>query len=76
MSDSFVHAAQSASKDCHKCNGTGSYMYDHNHGTVCDMCCKHDRGFWQLLKHYGDNNGKWCCLAGCGYTLSFNPDEN
>jgi len=41
-------------------------MYDHNHGTICDLCCKHDKGRWHLQEHYGAKNGKWCCLAGCG----------
>lgn len=59
---------------CSKCNDTGWFQYDHNHSQPCYVCCKHDKGFWQLLKHYGEDNGKWCCLAGCGYLLTFNPD--
>ena len=27
-------------------------------------------GWWQLKKHYGENNGKWCCRAGCGKTVN------
>ena len=54
---------------CGKCNGTGSYQYDHNHGTVCDACCPHDQGWWLLMHHYGDNNGKYCCKRGCGHTV-------
>lgn len=64
--NSFDYAALNANPTCPKCNGTGKYMYDHNHGTICDLCCKHDRGYWQLLEHYGEKNGKWCCRAGCG----------
>lgn len=73
-SDAFVHAAANAKPDCPKCGGTGSYMYDHNHGTICDLCCKHDQGFWQLGEHHAEP-GKWCCLAGCGQTWGFNPDQ-
>jgi hypothetical protein len=25
-------------------------------------------GWWKLEKHYGKDNGKWCCKAGCGFT--------
>jgi hypothetical protein len=55
--------------DCSKCFDTGSYMYDENHGTVCDKCCQHDEGWWMLEEHYGEDNGKWCCKAGCGTLL-------
>jgi hypothetical protein len=53
---------------CAKCNGTGWYQYDHNHSKVCEVCCKHDKGFWELEEHYGEDNGKLCCLNGCGFT--------
>lgn len=69
MTNSFEHAAKNASPDCPKCNGTGSYMYDHNHGTVCDLCCKHDLGWWLLSDVHGKDSGKWCCKAGCGYKV-------
>ena len=58
---------------CKKCHDTGWYGYGDNHATVCDKCCKHDQGFWFLTEHYY-MAGNWCCLAGCGYTLPFNPD--
>ena len=74
MNDSFQHSAANAKPECPKCKGTGSYMYDHNHGTICEQCCKHDRGFWFLLPGYVDA-GKWCCLAGCGFTMDQNPDD-
>lgn len=64
--DSFAHARANARPDCPKCNGSGTYMYDHNHGTICDLCCRHDQGWWLLVQHYGASNGKWCCRAGCG----------
>lgn len=60
---------------CKLCNNTGWYHYDHNHKTVCSLCCKHNEGFWQLKNHYGINNERWCCLAGCGFIISFNPDN-
>ncbi len=76
MNESFEHAKIAASPDCPICHGTGMYMYDHNHGTICRRCCKHDMGFWALTPHHegyaaGD---RWCCLAGCGLAFSFNPD--
>jgi hypothetical protein len=73
--DALDHARANAKSDCAVCNGTGTFKYDHNHSTVCGKCCKHDRGFWQLTKHHS-NPGHWCCLAGCGYTLTFNPDAD
>ena len=51
---------------CPKCAGTGWYHYSHNHSKPCEVCCQHDKGYWQLHEHYGDKNGKWACLAGCG----------
>jgi len=68
--DSFEHAKQNANKDCPKCHGAGSYQYSTHgtpHFTICNLCCKHDRGFWKLVEHYGNDNGKWCCIAGCGF---------
>lgn len=55
-------------EECPKCHGTGSYQYDENHGKICEVCCKHDKGFLELQGHYGADNGKMCCKAGCGYT--------
>lgn len=57
------------SGDCRKCGGTGWYQYDHNHRTICDFCCTHKEGWWLLKEHYGSDNGKWCCRAGCGTTV-------
>ncbi len=54
-----------AASECPKCQGVGWYRYDEIHSTVCDLCCKHDQGWFQLSEHYGSNNGKWCCKA-CG----------
>lgn len=57
-------------EECKKCSGTGWFKYDHTHSMVCGECCKHDKGSWLLKEHYGKDNGKWCCLAGCGLTRS------
>ncbi len=54
---------------CKKCNGTGSYMYDHNHSQVCDACCPHDQGWWELSEcyvGYVEGLDNFCCKAGCG----------
>lgn len=78
MNDAFEHAAQNASPDCPKCKGTGSYQYSTHgtpHFTICNLCCKHDRGWWLLEEYYGADNGKWCCKAGCGKTEKENPSE-
>lgn len=73
--NTFVHAASNANPSCLKCKGTGTYMYDHNHGTICDLCCQHDLGRWLLKENYGVNNDRWCCLAGCGKTWATKYDE-
>lgn len=74
--NSFEHAKIAARPDCPICHGSGMYMYDHNHGTICWRCCKHDQGFWALTSHHeGYSSGyRWCCLAGCGLAFPFNPD--
>ena len=76
MSESFDNAKRNAKSDCPKCHGTGGYMYDHNHSTVCNLCCLHNMGWWKLEKHYGENNGKWCCRAGCGKTVDELPHQD
>lgn len=54
---------------CPRCHGQGVYYYDQNHGKPCEVCCKHDGGWWDLTEHHagyvagGDNA---CCLLGCG----------
>lgn len=68
--DPWANAAANASPDCPKCNGTGSFMYDRSHNTICNLCCKHNMGWWLLEKHYGKDNGKMCCKAGCGMTTT------
>ena len=54
---------------CQKCGGTGRYMYDHNHGKPCEVCCKHDQGWWELTKYFSgyiEGADNRCCKAGCG----------
>jgi len=53
--------------NCPKCRGNGSYSYNENHDKLCELCCDHDGGWWELKEHYGINNGKMCCLKGCGF---------
>lgn len=50
---------------CQRCQDTGIWRYDENHGQPCPDCCPHDQGVWMLTFEYGDE-GKWCCKAGCG----------
>jgi hypothetical protein len=58
-----------ANLNCVLCSGRGYYSYDENHGKFCENCCLHNKGFWLLKEHYGKNNGRYCCLAGCGFTI-------
>lgn len=73
--DVWDNAKKNAKKDCPKCHGTGQYYYDNEHGTICALCCQHNMGWWKLEKHYGKNNGKWCCKAGCGTTKRTIPKK-
>jgi hypothetical protein len=54
---------------CPKCKGTKWYSYDENHSTICNLCCQHEQGWWDLTRFHhgyreGEDNG--CCLTGCG----------
>lgn len=71
--DVWKNAAAGANANCAKCSGTGVYHYDHNHGTICPECCRHNMGFWQLGEIHGGEAGKWCCGAGCGKTWDVKP---
>ena len=71
---SFAYAKANARPDCPKCNGAGTYMYDHNHGKICELCCQHDQGWWQLTELHS-HPGKWCCKGGCGYISPTDPPE-
>ena len=75
--NAFEYAKLNANPSCSKCAGTGRYQYTTHgtpHFTICDLCCKHDKGYWQLKEWYKDKNNMWCCLAGCGHLLERNPD--
>jgi len=55
--------------DCIKCKGTGWYQYSPDHSTICNSCCKHEEGWWDLTEGYYQfkkdaDNG--CCRKGCG----------
>lgn len=59
---------------CNKCYGRGWYMYDENHGARCDACCTHSKGWFKLKDHHSDNNGKFCCVEGCGTLTNSDPE--
>ena len=73
--DSHVSAAINANPGCAKCHGTGIYQRDERHTAICDLCCKHNQGWWQLEGAYGPDNGKWACKAGCGVIVDSPPLE-
>jgi len=73
--DAFASAAMNADRDCPKCHGTGVYRYDDRHAAICDACCKHNQGWWQLEGAYGLDNGRWACKAGCGVIVDTPPLE-
>lgn len=60
---------------CDKCKGSGQYMYDENHITVCEACCTHPDGWWKMEKHYGTDNGKYTCKKGCRTILDELPSD-
>lgn len=54
---------------CEKCKDTGWYRYDRNHSKVCEFCCKHQDGWWQVAEGYTGYDkalDNACCKAGCG----------
>jgi hypothetical protein len=53
---------------CTACNDTRWIRYDDWHKRRCDACCLHPSGVWELVEAYGEDNGKFCCKAGCGTT--------
>ena len=73
--DSSINAAMNADPDCMKCSGTGIYDVDADHTAVCDLCCKHNVGWWRLEGFYGSDNGRWACKAGCGLIVDKPPSE-
>jgi hypothetical protein len=60
---------------CEKCHDTRWYSYDENHAKPCEECCEHSDGWFLLERHYGENNGKLCCTAGCGTTKEMRCDQ-
>lgn len=68
-----VEAVTDTILPCETCGGDGWYQYTTRgtpHSTVCSACCRHNKGWWMLKEHYGESNGRWCCLRGCGHTIS------
>jgi hypothetical protein len=51
-------------KNCPKCHGEGSYMYDDIHSKVCEMCCTHPNGFEIPDKRYYDDQTPTCFICG------------
>lgn len=52
---------------CPKCNGAGHYFYDEIHATPCEVCCKHDHGWWRQTDNF-PQPGRLTCRRGCGAT--------
>ncbi len=75
QTDAYASAAMNADRDCTKCLGTGVYQYGERHAAICDLCCKHNQGWWQLEGAYGPDNGRWACKAGCGAIVKTPPLE-
>lgn len=61
--------------ECPKCGGSGHYAYDDNHAKICEVCCPHDQGWFELKEHYGNRNGQMCCKRGCGFTRERTPHD-
>ena len=66
VNDIYASAAMNADPDCPKCKASGIYQRSDRYLAICDMCCKHNQGWWQLEGGYGADNGRWACKAGCG----------
>ena len=73
--DNRISAAMTARPHCKKCHGSGVYRYSCRRLAVCDECCKHNQGWWQLEGAYGLDNGRWACKAGCGMIVDVPPLE-
>ena len=72
-SDVYANAAMNADRDCTLCGGAGVYRYSDQSMAICNSCCKHNQGWWQLEGHYGADNGKWACKLGCGAIVETPP---
>lgn len=73
--DGLLNAAINADPGCVKCGGTGVYSVNPDRTAICDRCCKHNVGWWQLEGGYGPDNGRWACKAGCGTIVDRPPAE-
>jgi hypothetical protein len=74
-SDIYASAAMNADRDCPRCRGTGVYQLGVRQLAICNVCCKHGQGWWQLEGAYGPDNGRWACKAGCGTIVDTPPLE-
>ena len=61
---------------CDRCDGTGIWQYDSNHAQPCPDCCPHDKGWRLLREHYGERNGKYACMRGCGHVVDCPPEHS
>jgi hypothetical protein len=74
LQTSFIEGAATsvcegeAGMTCEKCNGTGWFMYDHNHSTGCPDCCEHPQGQRYLQSESHPNPGTYTC-GHCGTEL-------
>ena len=71
--DVYASAAMNADPDCAICHGAGVYRYSDQAMAICDLCCKHNQGWWQLEGAYGADNGRWACKVGCGTIVDAPP---
>jgi hypothetical protein len=71
--DAYASAAMNADRDCPICHGAGVYRYSDRNMAICDLCCKHNQGWWQLEGAYGPDNGRWACKVGCGVIVDTPP---
>jgi hypothetical protein len=71
--DVYVSAAMNADRDCPTCHGAGVYRFTDRSMAICDLCCKHNQGWWQLEGAYGPDNGRWACKVGCGTIVDTPP---
>ena len=73
QNDVYVNAAMNADRDCPTCQGAGVYRVNDRAMAICDLCCKHNQGWWQLEGAYGSDNGRWACKLGCGKIVDKPP---
>lgn len=71
--DVYASAALNADPGCAKCGGTGVHQCGEDRLCICDSCCKHNQGWWQLEGGYGVDNGRWACKVGCGIIVDQPP---